>query len=156
MLKYIFSLAILPILGGCALFMDPPTGELRILNYTDSAIYVYSTCSDSLPYEYGLKLFVNYGGGTDECGNKMRDTSSPNYRINAYSYGTISGFGSPEKRQTQCTDNKLRLYFIKEITMRAKTWEEIYKNQLYEKKMILTQEQLNNLCWKVTYEATKK
>lgn len=156
MFKYTCSFIICTLLEGCALFMDPPTGELKILNYTDSAVYVYSTCSDSLPYEYALQLFLNYGSDIDECGNKMRDTIAPNYRINAYSWGVISGFGNAKNLQTQCKDNRLRLYFIKEATMRTKPWEEIYKHQLYEKKMVLSQGQLENLCWKVIYEPSKK
>ena len=102
-----------------------------------------------------MKLFLNTGGGTDECGNKKKDTIAPNYRINAYSWGEINVFGTPEKPHIDCDDNKLRLYFIKEATMRTKSWEEIYRNQLYEKKIILTQKQLDNLCWKVTYESGK-
>lgn len=156
MSKYIHCILLCYLLAGCAMFMDPPTGELKILNYSDSAVYVYSTCSDSLPYEYGLKLFVNYGGGVDECGNRMRDTIAPNYRVNAYSWGTLSGFGNAENPKITCGNNKLRLYFIKEATMRTKSWKEIYKGQLYEKKMVLTQQQLNNLCWKVVYETNEK
>lgn len=155
MLKYIYTLGICFLLWGCPVY-DPAPGELDILNYTDSAIYVYNTCLDSLPGEYGLKLFLNAGGGTDACGHEMKDTIAPDYRINAYSWGTFLGFGTPKKKETRCKDNKLRLYFIKEITMRTKTWEEIFKNQLYEKKMVLTQEQLDSLCWRVTYEPDKR
>ncbi len=135
---------------------DPASGGLDILNYTDSAIYVYYTCSDTLIEEYGLKLFLNAGGGTDACGHTMKDTIAPDYRINAYSWGSIRVPETPERRETGCKDNKLRLYFIKEITMRTKTWEEISKNQLYEKKMVLDQKQLDSLCWRVTYEPEKK
>lgn len=155
MLKYFCALGICFLLWGCPVY-DPASGELDILNYTDSAIYVYHTCLDSLPSGFGLKLFLNAGGGTDACEHKMKDTIAPNYRINAYGWGTFFEFGSPKKRETGCKDNALRLYFIKEITMRTKTWKEISKNQLYEKKMILTQKQLDSLCWRVTYEPNKK
>ncbi len=64
----------------------------------------------------------------------MKDTISPGYRVNAYSWGGIVGFGTPKKQEITCKDNKLRLYFIKEITMRTKTWEEICKNQYMKKR----------------------
>lgn len=155
MFKYLCTLGVCFLLWGCPVY-DPASGELDILNYTDSAIYVYHTCLDSLPFEYGLKLFLNVGGGIDECGHTKKDTIAPSYRINAYSWGSIGGLGTPKRRETGCKDNKLRLYFIKEITMRTKTWEEIFKNQLYEKKVVLDQKQLDSLCWRVTYEPEKK
>jgi hypothetical protein len=103
-----------------------------------------------------LKLFLNTGGGTDASGHKIKDTIAPSYRINAYSWGSIGGLGTPNKQETECKDNKLKLYFIKEITMRTKTWEEICKDQLYEKRVILTQQQLDNLNWRITYEPDKR
>jgi hypothetical protein len=103
-----------------------------------------------------LKLFLNAGGGTDAYGHKMKDTIAPYYRINAYSWGGITGLGTPKKKETTCKDNKLRLYFIKEITMRTKTWEEICKNGLYVKKMILSQQELDSLNWRITYETGKE
>ncbi len=57
---------------------------------------------------------------------------SAGYRINAYSWGSIRVLGTQKRQETGCKDNKLRLYFIKEITMRTKTWEEISKDQLYD------------------------
>ena len=147
MFKFIILICICSCICGCV--YDPQTGALNIFNNTDSAIYVYVTYTDSLPLKYGLKLF-EHGGGTDAYSNNMPDTISPNYRINAYSWQLFFGFGAVEKPTLyRGRGGKLSLFFIKEITMRTRIWKEIYKGQLYEKKMVLTQEQLNNLCWKV-------
>lgn len=139
------------LLLGCPVY-DPPSGQLEILNYTDSAVYVYHTCSDSLPCDYGMKLFLSAGGGTDASGRTMKDTIAPSYRINAYSWGNITGLGAIEKPVTACRDHKLRLYFIKETTMRTKTWEEICQSELYEKKITLTQQELDSMGWRLAYE----
>ena len=153
MLKYITLFTICILLEGCPLYMDPPTARLQILNYTDAAVYVYHTCSDSLPCEEGLKLFLNVGSGsTDACGKKIKDTIAPNYRINAYSWGQIDVSGSPENPKIECKNNKLNLFFITESTMRKKTWDQICENQLFEKKIVVNQAELDSVCWRITYE----
>lgn len=142
------------VIWGCPAY-DPSSGSIEILNYTDSAIYVYSTCSDKFPgNEDGLELFlkVNSSGNKDRCGQTIRDTIAPSYRINAYSWGGVFVGGTADNPRVVCGTNIMTLYFIKEITIRTKTWKEICEKQLYEKKNILTQEQLEKVCWRVTYD----
>jgi hypothetical protein len=133
---------------------DPPSGCISILNYTDSAIYVYVTCSDTLPKSPPLVLFLNLSGHDriDESGNKMGDTISPDYRINAHSHGLIKVSGTPDKPHTFCDNDSLILFFIKEIYIRTKTWDEICKNRVYEKQMIFSQNNLDSVGWKITYK----
>lgn len=50
-----------------------------------------------------------------------------------------------------CKDKKIRFFFIKESTLLEKTWEEIYKGQLYEKRLTFTQEDLESMNWTVVY-----
>src|SRR5688572_20002261 len=86
---------------GCV--YDPPNGAISIHNYSDAAIYVYATCSNSLPCDRPLVLFQTLGGGAfDAKGKAMKDTISPDYRINAYSYGSSHVWGSPEKPRLYC------------------------------------------------------
>lgn len=151
MKKYILCFAIAVSMGGCV-YMDPPTGTLDIFNRSDSAVYVYKTYNDSLSLKYGLQLFI-VAGGIDACRNPMPDTTAPPYRVNAFSWQSFEGFGRPEKpRFDNNSGGKLTLYFIKEITMKSRSWKEICDNRLYETKMIFTQQQLDNRCWRVIYK----
>ena len=103
------------------LYYDPASATTDILNYFDSAVYIYRTCEDSLSNQVSLSLFISVKNrGTDAKGNKMKDTSSPYYRINAYSYGDIYASGTLEKPLLPCEGKNLTLFYIKEITMRKK------------------------------------
>lgn len=151
-MKYLYALLISCLLSGCPVY-DPASATINILNYSDSAIYVSQSCDGSFDCKSPLKLFlVVKVPRTDSRGNKMKDTIAPNYRINAYSYGIIYADGSPEKPLLPCEGNNLTLFYIKEITMRTKTWEEICKNQLFVKKVILTKEALDSADWRIIYE----
>ncbi len=151
-MKYFLLTIAITFLNGCFTY-DPPLGVLTILNYSDSAIYVYSTCSDSIELSPKLNLFGIWpGNGVDENGQKKEPLYSPNYRINAYSYGNINVNGTVKKPCLSCEDKKLRLFFIKEHTMRTKSWEEICKAQSYANSMVLTENQLDSLKWKITYK----
>ena len=112
-IKYLYSLLISCLLSGCPVY-DPASATINILNYSDSAIYIYKTCEDSLSNQDSLSLFISIKNrGTDAKGNKMKDTSSPYYRINAYSYGIIYVSGTPEKPLLQCEGKNLTLFYIK-------------------------------------------
>ncbi len=156
-MKLIFPLFIcITFLTGCPT-MDPATGTIDIFNYSDSAIYVYQSCSDSLSCEPALDLFlVERVPRTDAEGNRMKDTIAPDYRINAYSYGIIYAFGSSEKPTIPCDGEYLTLFYIKETTMRTNSWDEICKNQLYERKVKFTNQELDASSWKITYEPKDK
>lgn len=131
---------------------DPPIGTLSIHNYTDSAVYIYRTCSDSLNEESELKLFlIDSTDRIDAKGNKIPPIYSPNYRINAYSYGTLYGFGSKNNRTLECKKKRLTIYFIREQTMKLNKWEKIASHQLYETKMTFSESQLDSMNWKIRY-----
>jgi hypothetical protein len=92
------------------------------------------------------------GRALDETGNKKPDTISPQYRINAYSYGDIRVSGTIENPAIHCSMDSLYLFFIAESTIRTKSWSEICKYQLYRKKIVLTEDILDSLKWKVVYD----
>ncbi len=136
LLVYIF-------INGC--IYDLPSQTFTVYNYSDSAIYIYYTCSDSIKSLPELRLFENFKkDGRDYL-------ISPNYRINAYTYGTIPAFGNREKFIDTCKNKTLKIFFIKEITMRKKPWREITQEQAYIKKMELTYKDLEKLNWIITY-----
>ncbi|MDR1006703.1 MAG: hypothetical protein LBL74_07555 [Bacteroidales bacterium] len=134
---------------------------LHIRNNSDEAIYVYLECGnvDSLPLSPKLELFNFISADMkDAHGNTIEPYFiSPDYRINAYSTETLHGgiegrvFGKPKEPRFPCEENELTLFFITEKTMREYNWEEIYKNQMFTKKVTLTEDELKNLDWKYTY-----
>jgi hypothetical protein len=148
-------ISLLLMLFGCT--YDPPGGSIIIRNYSDSAIYISYGYSDSIPSNPELKLFeIETAEIEDEKGVKIEPIYSPSYRINAYSHGAIGVWGSPKQpRLSHKRSEPIRIFIIKESTMRLKTWKEIYQKQLYEKKYIFTEEQLDKIGWKFTYSPLK-
>jgi hypothetical protein len=148
--KYNFLLAAV-LLTGC--IYDPPQGTLTIYNYTDSAIYIAYSCNDSIPYRPKLEIFEKFEGAVNENPAIPRNPIiSPNYRVNAYSSNSILGFGSMKNRIFPCGRETLKIFFITEYTMRTKSWEEIYRSQLYNKKISLNKDILDSLDWLVLYK----
>lgn len=138
------------IFAGCV--YDPPSGFITVHNYSDSAVYVYETFMDSLPCGNPLKLFQTLGGKSiNSRGNALKDTLSPSYRVNAYAFGEIGVLGNPSEPKLPKNNKKIILFFIKESTMRTKTWEEICRYQLYERKLVYTEAELDLMDWLVTY-----
>ena len=60
--------------------------------------------------------------------------------------------GKTKNVTKKCKDKKIRFFFILESTMREYNWEEIYKYQMYEKKLMFTEIGLWMNDWVVVYE----
>jgi len=138
-------LFILPfVLCGCPFAYDPPAKVIKVKNHTDSAIYVYHSFTDSIEINRKLTLFEVY------YYNNSSHVVTPNYRIDAYNSRGIGTTGR-ESLVNESPDKKLRLFFIKEETLRKKTWEEICEKQLYAKKLTLTVTDFEKINWIVEY-----
>lgn len=126
-----------------------------IKNNSDEAIYVYLKCGnvDSLPLSPKLELFNFLSMNMEDAsGNPIPPHfSSPEYRVNAYTFGSLYILGSQKKPRLPCEENEVTLFFITEVIMRNYEWEEIHKEQMFAKKITLTKEELENSNWKYTY-----
>lgn len=132
---------------------DPPERKIRIYNNTDSTIYVYWSCSDSITYKNPLNLFniYNLGDLTNIYGRpKSISVSHPRYRLNAYSWGSISGTGQKDLLES-CLNKKIRIFYISEEIMRTNSWDKIVSGQLYIRKEIFGIEDLEPYDWTIEY-----
>ena len=135
---------------------------LYIRNDSDEAIYVYSICGDqdSLLSNPKLELFhFSSADMKDAYGNSVEPQfTSPSYRINAYDIGSLKGglegklWNTSPKKRLSCKENKITLFIITEKTMRNYDWKDIYKNQLYAKKITLTEDELVKTNWLYIYK----
>jgi hypothetical protein len=76
----------------------------------------------------------------------------PSYRIGIDSTGCVPIGWSKESTIRKCEDKKLRYFFIVDTVMRDNTWKEVCEKQLYEKKMVFTEEELIQMDWTVVYQ----
>jgi hypothetical protein len=146
MKKIIFFLLLSFLLFGCHTY-DPIDRRDRVCihNYTDSAIYITYSCFDSMPKEPRLYLFEKIENNCyNENGNSLAgNLYSPSYRINAYSYEYPFNILYADKMSfNKCLDKKIRFFIVTEKTMKENTWEYIHEKQLYEKKLVFTEEEL--------------
>ena len=146
------------LLYGCPFVFDPLRGQFYIHNNSDEAIYVYFKCGnvDSLPLSPKLELFHFLSMDMEDAqGNPIEPGFiSPEYRINAYTYGSITISGSRDHPRLPCYENReevITLFFIPEKTMRDYEWEKIYENQMFVRKTTLTKEELEKSNWTYTY-----
>ena len=123
-MKYIFIMSLSSIIFiGCPVY-DAPMDIIDIQNYSPNTIYIYETCLnqiDSLPIR-SLYLLDTTDG--------VEKISSPPYRIPAYEFKSIISRNWKSKINN-CPDSALKVFVISEQTMKTKSWEEIWKNQLY-------------------------
>jgi hypothetical protein len=154
-MKKLISISLIFLLCSCIFTYDPPRGLLYIRNNSDEAVYVYRKCGnvDSLPLYPKLELFYfSSMNMKDAHGNIIEPHfDSPEYRINAYTYGSLQISGTPNNPRLPCKNRRITLFFITEKNMRNCNWEEIYKNQLYIKRVVLTEDELKSRDWKYTY-----
>lgn len=159
-MKKIFFVISILLLNSCVFTYDPASGLLNIDNKSDKAVYVYLKCGnvDSLPLYPKLELFQLVSAKMEDAkGNTIKPYYiSPEYRINAYTVGSLSVWGTRKKPSLPCKENKVTLFFITEKTMQDFSWEEIYRNQMFENKITLTNKELENEDWKYTYSVKSK
>jgi hypothetical protein len=104
------------VLHGCIFTYDPPRGLLHIRNNTDEAIYVYLKCriTDTLPLHPKLDLFHYFSFNMEDAqGNPIKPAfGSPEYRINAYNWGSLHIWGTRNNPRLPCEENRVTLFLL--------------------------------------------
>lgn len=135
--RYLLLVVCIALFQACITFIEhnDESSEFQIQNNSDSAIYVCITQSNSLPIKSKLKLF-------DTLKVNGKDSIiSPIYRINAHSFNKDHLlFDNYQKNKS---NNNLYIYFIKEVIIESRSWENICKTELYSQKISINKNQLN-------------
>lgn len=135
--------------SGCLIY-DPPSGTIEVYNDSDSSIYVSTNCTEVMPKFPELRLFLKSPAKmVDENGKRINEIFIPDYKVYPHKMSKIAGFGSFKNPKIDC--QKIYIFFIKESTLKERSWNEIYINQLYEKKLKFTNQELDSLQWKIRY-----
>ncbi|KAF0128605.1 MAG: hypothetical protein FD155_3163 [Bacteroidetes bacterium] len=150
-MKKLLNIIMLLGLSSCVFTYDPPpdSGKIILFNHTDSAIYIYSSCVDTLLNSKKLTLFkTNKANQFDQFGEKLDSIYSPDYRINAHSHSFLQIGGTTQRPVLPCQHDTIFLFFITEYNLGSKNWAEICSNVNLSKKVVLTKEQLVKNDWK--------
>jgi len=121
---------------GCAIF---------VLNNSNHTIYVYNAYDeDFLSMSRKLELLWRYDDN---------ETYYPPYRAAPDSMAGITFSGKHNDIfNLYLKDGELRLFIIREDSLLKYTWNEICEKQLYEKKLIVTEKELEENNWTIVYE----
>lgn len=138
-MKYLLLVFIL-LLSGCDYFTS-----IEVINFTDKSYIVYASRYDSI------------GCISDSINN---DIMKEIEKEDTFSVGNMYVVFIPSKNvkylgfQTSnlfrmSPDEKWRFYFINDSIVKTKTWDEIVKYQLYDKKIVLDEAKMDSIGWKI-------
>ena len=155
--KYIIALVVLGCLYGCPEYAN--RDPIYFQNNTEKPIYVFYSCNDSTPQyirQYRKNdsvvidsiptpqelLFETYQIGDKEL--KVADDRFP-----AYSSKSIV----IDRFLVKTCKNKTMYFFLisVETMKKARSWEEIERNDLYIKKLKYSYEELKEMDWEIVY-----
>lgn len=148
---------------------DPPKSKyncddyIQIYNYSDKAIYFQLSC-DSLNISKLVQLFYIQIGSSFDGETYKIDTSiqiinrSPN-RVPAFTKIEYNHISVPPRNSNlwhkfakKCDSETIKIYFFSEETMRANTWTTIVYKQLFEQKLELTVNDIEEMDWLIRYD----
>lgn len=138
-MKYLLLVFIL-LLSGCDYFTS-----VEVINFTDKSYIVYASRYDSI------------GCISDSINN---DIMKEIEKEDTFSVGNMYVVFIPSKNvkylgfQTSnlfrmSPDEKWRFYFINDSIVKTKTWDEIVKYQLYDKKIVVDEAKMDSIGWKI-------
>ncbi|WP_348800574.1 hypothetical protein [Flavobacterium adhaerens] len=135
----------------CCCFRRVDNKELIISNKSSNSIYITLSSNDEI-FDYE-KFLLNerlekgeeINGTIDITGLFFSEEISPNSIINwkpaTYFKGYIDG----------CNDEKTRIFIIEKDSVKKYGWKQLHKMKLYNKKYILSYNELEKNNWKINY-----
>lgn len=126
--------------------------KMTIVNNSSSNIFVYLTCTDSIKedvsrfYIFQIKQSVHDGKG-----NKKNDTLFDRDKIFSKCSKEVIIGEHASSPNIICDSQKVYVFFIEDYIIKNNNKTEVFKKQLYSKKYIYTQEELEKLKWKIIY-----
>lgn len=123
--------------------------RFQLVNYSDNGQVICYTCSDSI------------GSKTDSLTNNpyfkqfdyfKSDILDQNVFLNRNSYTSIGVSGKKEFIVRRCEDKRIRFFFISDSVFMNNPWDTIVKYQMYNRKLIFSEEDLKENDWIVVYE----
>ena len=138
-MKYLLLVFIL-LLSGCDYFTS-----VEVINFTDKSYIVYASrydsigcISDSIHNDIMKEIEKE---ATFYIGN-MYVVFIPSKNVKYLGFQTSNLF-------RMSPDEKWRFYFINDSIVKTKTWDEIVKYQLYDKKIVLDEAKMDSIGWKI-------
>ncbi len=136
---------------------DNPNRIFSISNFSNDVVYVYITNKDFIVTEPKLVLFdtsaVLMSNTVDEDYDSIK---APTYRIDSHDIKSVDVYSTCENYDRLFDDKDyVNFFFIKESIMRKYSWKSIVKNQLFDKKLTYTYDELKERRNVIFYKPDK-
>ena len=147
MKKILYILFMISFLSSCFTIdkYDMRNGLIIVSNQTEKPIYVMITGNDSLI----LNEKIIYIDTTKYDYNGFKITRYPLNRVDMFKeeqmYKNDLINLDDEKLKIHSSDKKIRIFILNDSIMRNLSWEDICKYQIYERKFILSEEDLKKI-----------
>ena len=147
-MKKILILGICGLFCSCLFTYDPPRGQIQVINYSNVGQIIYYSCTDMIGAE--IDSFRNfYYESIAGC-----EVSIVNENV-YIDKNSSKWFKIPFKKEyfaCTCKDKHVRFFFISDSIFLNNPWDTIVKHQMYNRKLIFSEENLKKNNWVVVYE----
>jgi hypothetical protein len=145
-MKKTFILLIIA-LGLCSCVYDR-VERIKIVNNSEEGQVIYHSCSDKIGTEKDSLNNLYY--------KQIAGSNISIYYETAYIGKTSTKwYGKFHSRKAiahLCKDKQVRFFFISESVFMSTSWDTIVKYQMYNRKLVFSEEELRNNDWVVVYE----
>jgi len=125
------------------------TEHIQIVNKSNVGQIICHSCSDSigsmidsLTMSPFFKQFDNMKSVIENTDAYLHKDSSQRYKI----------VGGKEAMVRLCKDKRIRFFFISDSVFMNNPWDSIVKYQMYNRKLVFSEEELKRSNWSVVYE----
>ena len=146
-MKKILILGICGLFCSCFFTYDPPRAEIQVVNNSNKGQIIYYTCSDMIGAE--IDSFKNRA--YERLAGCEIPILNEDIYIDKESYRSF-GIRSKKKHARVCKDKHIRFFFISDSVFINTPWDTIVKYQMYNRKLVLSEEELKENDWTVIYE----
>ena len=146
-MKKIFIVSVISVLCLYSCVYDH-VERIQIVNNSEEGQVVYHSCSDRMGAEMDSFSNLHY--------ERMAGRNRPIHYERAYiAKDSVRGYGnffSKKATACFCEDKKVRFFFISESVFITTPWDTLVKYQMYNRKLVFTDEELKKNDWVVIYE----
>ena len=122
--------------------------RIKIVNNSEEGQVVYYSCSDKMGAEMDSLRNIHY---KRMAGQNVRI----HYEREYIAKDSLRWFGNFFNRKAIacfCDDRQVRFFFISESVFISTPWDTLVKYQMYNRKLVFSDEDLKNNNWVVVYE----
>ena len=146
-MKKIVIIGVILCLCSCVHFDRVET--FQVINYSDEGQIIYYSCSDSIGSEIDSLTFNPYFKQFD---NVKSDILNENKHIDKNSFKWIKVSDKKESIVKGSKDGLIRFFFISDSTFLNNSWDTIVKYQMYNRKLVFSEEDLEHMNWVIEYQ----